>query len=83
MSVSKLLKKQYCNQHNTIMDSKDIKRNIPMVKLPWYGNLPNAFIQETVFATILKCSNPEKPWIKIDASSTENYRYRKQMPSGH
>jgi hypothetical protein len=43
-----------------IMDSKDIKRNIPMVKLPWYGNLPNAFIQETVFATILKCSNPEK-----------------------
>jgi hypothetical protein len=41
-----------------------------MVKLPWYGNLLNAFIQETVFATILKCSNPKK--IDKDyASSTE------------
>jgi hypothetical protein len=48
-----------------------------MVKLPWYGNLLNVFIQETVFATILKCSNPRKPWIKIDASSGKNYVHRK------
>jgi hypothetical protein len=55
------------------MDSKDIKRNIPMVKLPWYGNLPNAFIQETVFCNNPEVFQPRKPWIKIAASSTENY----------
>jgi hypothetical protein len=30
-----------------------------------------------VFATILKCSNPEKTLDKIDASSTEKLWYRK------
>jgi hypothetical protein len=52
-----------------------------MVKLPWYGNLPNAFIQETVFA-ILKCSNPEKPWIKLTSSTEKIIDTVNKCPSG-